>query len=385
MTQTPRPPQNPPKNPPAFNSDDIKAALQAAGGMYTGAADDAKVVWLGQDAKGKAVTGTVKSLADTFVESVFNADDPHHADAINTFQSLFNSGAFGSNPTKQSVYTGIRRIYLDSANIYQGGKGRKVDPMTNYANNLAVLAQYTQSSPIRKDVSSYTDAQATQLGKDAFAQSFGRTPTAEELTTFKKFLLAAASAAPRITKTTSTGTVSSGGFDQNTWVSSYMSGLLPHEKNQADLSGTAGALQDKVNQTLQQYGIAADPVQVLNSVRDLMKGSLTEDALVQQAQGQAKAKFGAGMAAAIDAGNTVQQVVSPLLSRYASLMEVNPDAVKIGDIAAMASDESGQRLLTENEFVNKVKQKPEWLRTTNAKNEAYDLGNSILRMFGVVK
>ena len=381
MTQTPRPTPTPPKNPPQFDLGD----LSQFAGMLTGAADDAKVVWLGQDAKGKAVTGTVKSLADTFVESVFNADDPHHADAINTFQSLFNSGAFGSNPTKQSVYTGIRRIYLDSANIYQGGKGRKVDPMTNYANNLAVLAQYTQSSPIRKDVSSYTDAQATQLGKDAFAQSFGRTPTAAELTTFKKSLLAAASAAPRITKTTSTGTVTSGGFDQNTWVSSYMSGLLPHEKNQADLSGTAGALQDKVNQTLQQYGIAADPVQVLNSVRDLMKGSLTEDALVQQAQGQAKAKFGVGMAAAIDAGNTVQQVVSPLLSRYASLMEVNPDAVKVGDIAAMASDESGQRLLTENEFVNKVKQKPEWLRTTNAKNEAYDLGNSILRMFGVVK
>ena len=152
-------------------------------------------------------------------------------------------------------------------------------------------------------------------------------------------------------------------------------------------SGSAGTWQDKIRETLNDYGLTAEPMSVLNDVRDLLNGKLTEDALVQRIQGQAKGKFGPAMAQAIDAGNTVRQVVQPFIAQYADLMEVNANSVDVGDVAAMASIGEGnqQRLLTQNEFATKVRQMSDWSKTSNAKNEAYDLGQSVLKMFGLVK
>ena len=386
-TPTPKP-TPPPVSPPGFNLDASQMAQFA--GMFNAASDDAKPVWLGAKG-GKNVTQTVKQLTDTFVNALFDASDPKHVEAANRFQQLFATGAFGKNPDKKDVYNGYRKIFLDAANVYNNNKGRKVSWLDNYANNLAVMARYQTAAKtpqtVSKTVSTYTDAEASALGTKAFTETFDRTPTGAELAAFKKNLLAAANAAPSITEVKNGTTYTKGGFDQNTWVAAYMSGLLPHEKNKTDLNGAAGTWQDKIRETLNDYGISQDPVGTLNDVRDLINGKLTEENLVQRIQGQAKGKFGPAMAQAIDAGNTVRQVVQPLLSQYADMMEVSADSVNVGDIASMATVGEGnqQRIATTNEFASKIRQMSDWSRTTNAKSEAYNLGQSVLQMFGLVK
>lgn len=384
---------------PRFNPSDLlnQVAGSLLGSSKTAKEDAMLVPTTGyKDTKtGKMAYKTVKQMATQFVNDLFDANSKGHAGAAAIFQPYFNAGVFGSKFDKQSVYSKMREIYLDAAQQWDGGKGKPVDPYTNFNNQLAIIAQYTGRSAaaqVQQTVSSFTDAEATALAKSQYQTVFGRSPSNKEVTDFKKALIAAAQANPTITKMVigkggKQIQTTMGGFDAKAWIASYMAGKLPAEASKADLMGDAGSNQDLVRNMANAYGLKISNQNMFDTVRGLLDGSITKDSLQQQYQGQAKARFGSAMAAAIDAGNTVEQVVNPFLTTYAKLMEQNQDSLKVSDIADMATavENGQQRLLTENEFAAKVRQQPGWLSTGNAKEEAAGLGNSLLRMFGLVK
>lgn len=375
---------------PTFDEEELKKKRTEY--AITGAnATDEMTVWNGENKQGKAYTLTVKEYAQIYSVALLNPNDKRHEDAVDIFNSLRPSGVFGEEITEKSIYSGFRRIAISAANTYRGGKGQKIDPISNYTRALQTINKFQQTNSQQQslDFQGFTDKEASTMAWNAYKSAFGRAPSKDEVKSYKAALVAAAQAAPAITtKRVVDGQVSyekAGGFDVKTWSAGYMSALLPKEKNQADLSGNAGVLQDALRTSANAYGVQLDPVDSLNRVRALMDGSLTQDQLTAQLQGMAKAKYGQGMAAAIDNGNTVAQVVQPMRKQYSDLMGVNEDSVSIADVAGMALTDDKQGLLTEGEFVSKVRAKPEWLKTDSAKQEAYDLGTSVLRMFGLVK
>ena len=359
--------------------------------------DDMKIVWFG-DKNGKPMTSTVKDAADSFTRSIFDANSPNHAKNWAIATTLLNAGVFGKDKTfndPQSMTTVMRRIFIDAADVYNGGKGKKVDPYNNFAHNQQVIAKFTTASnDVQTQINrtGFTDQQATVLAKGAFQAAFGRAPSDKETAAYKKALIKAAAAAPKITKTTKlagggTDTTSLGGFNLKAWSAGYMSGLLPKESKAADVQGTAGQYQDTVKRTLEDYGIKPDDSLVMNSVRYLMDGTLTQENFDQHVQGMAKAKYGANVAQAIDNGVTVRQLMKEYTDTYAQMMDKNSSILNVHDIAALATtdDKGQQRLLTGTEFSNKLRQDPSWSKTSMAKNEAYSLANSILSKFGLVK
>lgn len=397
-SETPKP-KEPKKK--TLTAEEIVALFASGAGGFTvpgtGSTDDMNLV-AGFRKDGKPYIISVKDFAQVYSAALFDSNDDLHEKAMQSFQAFRNSGVFGSrNVTAESVYSGFRKIAISAANVYRENKGEKVDPFVNYSRTLQVLSKFQQTSDeAQLNVTGYTDAEASTMAFNAFKDTFGRAPSEDELRRYKSSLTAAAQAAPTVVTSEMVGgkqrITRKGGFDAKAWSAGYMSALLPKEKNKADLSGGAGVIQDTIKAVADAYGVKLDSVTVLNKVRDYLdRGSSASEVqtdMLGQVQGLAKAKYGEGMAAAIDAGSSVKQVVSPFMSKYAQLMEVNPDSLSVGDIAdkVVSKEPNGQsRLLTENEFENNVRQTSAWSKTLNAKNEAYDLGNTVLRMFGLVK
>lgn len=343
---------------------------------------------------GVVQTATVKSWAETYRNALFNTKSNHHDDAVKIFQMLSPSGVFGENPTPKSVYNGFRNIAINAASAWRDGKGPKTGPWEHYVNALQVLAKFQQrSDDVQKQVNiqGFTDKESSVMAWNAFKSAFGRAPSDEEIKAYRDALTKAATAGGQVVERRVVNGVEQvtrkGGFDAKTWSAGYMAALTPKEKNTADLAGDAGLWQDKVRAVANAFGIKLNDVDVLTKTQQLMQGSLTGDQLTAQLSGMAKARYGAGMAAAIDNGNTVSQVVDPYATKYAELMGVNKDSVDTEQIASMiaAGGEKQDRLLSQDEFTGVVRSKPDWMKTSVAKKESYDLGQSILRMFGLVK
>ena len=393
-TEKPTPPK---KDDTGLSKEDILAALEkqmASAGLGNLFSGDNALVWTGQSAKsGKDYTLTVKQYAEVYSAALLDPNDKRHQEAMEMFTAFRNFGVFGETITPQSVYTGFRRIGLSAANTYRNGNGKKITPRDNYSNALQVLAKYQQvDDQTQKTFQGFTDKESSTMAWNAYKQAFGRAPSAEEVQAYRKALMTAAQAAPSITTVKMVNgqrvETQSGGFDLKAWSAGYMSGLLPKETAKvSDLAGNAGVYQDYIRSTADDYGIVLDNANVFNRVRQMLDNELTQDQLAGQFIGLAKARYGAGMAAALDTGLTVKQVVEPFVKTYADLMGVNQDSVRVSDIAPMASIGEGdkQRLLSNDEFTALVRSKPEWQRTDVAKREAYDLGQSVLKMFGLVK
>ena len=388
-----------PITPPAPMTEETLLALLDRFPQLSGAGTDNMLLYIGtQD--GKVSTMKVKDFATTFTSALLNANDPRHESAMQKYQAFQSSGVFGSrNITVEGIYSGFRKIAVNAANVWKGGKGPKIDPWNNYKNALSVVARFQQASDqiqTQQNVEGFTDAESSQMAWNAFKSAFGRAPSAEEVKAYRASLVAAAAAAPQITTSKMVNgkqvVTSKGGFDAKTWSAGYMSALLPKEKNTADLSGGAGVIQDTVRSLADDYGVQLDDVTVLGKVRDYLNRGFTANEvatdLSPQLVGMAKAKYGDGMSVALDTGSNVKQVVNPFLIKYAKLMEVNPDSLRVGDIAdkvVSKTPDGKSRLLTEQEFESQLRQDPAWLKTANAKKESFDLANSVLRVFGLVK
>jgi len=89
-------------------------------------------------------------------------------------------------------------------------------------------------------------------------------------------------------------------------------------------------------------------------------------------------------------GASVAQLAQPYTSAAANLLEVDPSTINLGMTTGIgakvtkALQGDGTNAMTLDSFNTYMKQQPEWLSTTNARNSVMDTANTMLRDFGLV-
>jgi hypothetical protein len=92
----------------------------------------------------------------------------------------------------------------------------------------------------------------------------------------------------------------------------------------------------------------------------------------------------------IDKGFTVAQLANPYTSAAANLLEISPESINLGASTGLGYDVTkalqgdGTNPMTLDQFTSQIKQRPEWLSTTNARNSLMDTATQLLRNFGMV-
>lgn len=92
----------------------------------------------------------------------------------------------------------------------------------------------------------------------------------------------------------------------------------------------------------------------------------------------------------INEGMSVKMLASPYLNAAGNLLEVDPSSFDLGSSTgwgaqitkAMQGDSTTPMSL--DSFMTQVKQSPDWLKTTNARNSIMDTATQLLRNFGMV-
>jgi len=89
-------------------------------------------------------------------------------------------------------------------------------------------------------------------------------------------------------------------------------------------------------------------------------------------------------------GFSVADLAQPYTSTVANLLEVPPASIDLGSstgngaMVSKALQGDGTTPMNLDAFTTQVKQRPEWLNTTNARNSLMDTATSLLRNFGMV-
>ena len=92
----------------------------------------------------------------------------------------------------------------------------------------------------------------------------------------------------------------------------------------------------------------------------------------------------------IKEGMTVQALASPYINTAANLLEISPNKISLGDTQGLGSavtkalQGDGTSPMALDKFMTSIKQRPEWLQTTNARNSLMDTATTLLRNFGMV-
>ena len=126
-----------------------------------------------------------------------------------------------------------------------------------------------------------------------------------------------------------------------------------------------------------------------NASQAILAGTTTlqkEQELIKQ---QAMAMY-KPFADRIQQGQTVAALASPYINAASNLLEVDPSTIDLsattglGNMVTKAIQGDGTNPMTLDTFTTQVKQKPEWLNTSNARNSMMDTATQLLRNFGLV-
>lgn len=157
--------------------------------------------------------------------------------------------------------------------------------------------------------------------------------------------------------------------------------------NGGDLSGNAGDVQDKVMQLAADYGVRVSDKFIDGLVRGLMDGSMTEQDADNHVKQLARSTYSA-LAPQIDGGMTVREIADPYVRSMASLLEINDHDIDLFDPSIRAAltgrDKTGAPAVKPIwQFENEVRQDGRWLQTNNARSSLDQIGNGLLKMWGV--
>ena len=141
--------------------------------------------------------------------------------------------------------------------------------------------------------------------------------------------------------------------------------------------------------TWQQQGLGAGTDYFEGAAAAIAQGKTTLQAEQNYYRQQAMNVY-KPFAQQIKDGATVSQLANPYTSTLANLLEVSPDSIDLasptgyGNLVTKALQGDGTNSMSLDAFTQQVKQRPEWLNTSNARNSMMDTAYSLLRNFGLV-
>lgn len=151
---------------------------------------------------------------------------------------------------------------------------------------------------------------------------------------------------------------------------------------EADLTGTAGQLQDTLTKYVDSMGLLKSRKEVNSYVKSIMEGTVPEATATDEMRKQAKILY-SNFADRLDADPTltVRDLVNPYLQVMADTLEIDPNMVKITD-PTIQNAISGTKLRSLTDFRNDMRNDSRFATTRTARREATDLAQSLLKGFG---
>jgi len=126
-----------------------------------------------------------------------------------------------------------------------------------------------------------------------------------------------------------------------------------------------------------------------NTAKLIQDGTKTLEQAQNELQQTAMATY-KPFANRIKEGMSVKALASPYLNAAANLLEVSPDTIDLGASTGLGYDITkhlqgdGNTSTPLDQFITSIKQRPEWLQTTNARNSLMDTATTFLRNMGMV-
>jgi hypothetical protein len=150
--------------------------------------------------------------------------------------------------------------------------------------------------------------------------------------------------------------------------------------------GDAGATTQKLRQLYADYGIPLSEDLAAKATRAILSGTATVDSYTAQAINSARSRY-AALAPQLDQGMTVRDIADPYMQMVASTLEIPPGKVSLTDArvqkALTARDDKGQPTTQPLwSFERDLKSSPQWDKTKQAANAAYDVVNKIGQQWG---
>lgn len=151
---------------------------------------------------------------------------------------------------------------------------------------------------------------------------------------------------------------------------------------EADLTGTAGKLQDTLTKYSDAMGLMKSRKEINSYVKGIQEGAVPEATATDEMRKQASVLY-SNFADRLNADPslTVRDLANPYLQVMADTLEIDPQLVKITD-PTIQNAISGTKLRSLTDFRNDMRADSRFATTRTAKREATDLASSLLKGFG---
>ena len=126
-----------------------------------------------------------------------------------------------------------------------------------------------------------------------------------------------------------------------------------------------------------------------NAAKAIQDGTTTYEEQQNYIKAQASAIY-KPYAARIAEGMSIRSLASPYLNAAQNTMEVGADQIDLGastglgSLVTKAMQGDGNSSVPLDQYITQLKQQPDWLNTSNARNSLMDTATSMLRNFGMV-
>jgi hypothetical protein len=154
-------------------------------------------------------------------------------------------------------------------------------------------------------------------------------------------------------------------------------------------AATMGVASQYLNPNLNGATGPAGTDYFTNAAQSILSGTTNIQKEQEYIKNQAMAMY-KPFASRISEGQTVQALASPYINSASNLLEVDPSTIDLaattglGSTITKAIQGDGTNPLTLDAFNTQIKQRPEWLQTSNARNSLMDTASTLLRNFGLV-
>lgn len=169
-----------------------------------------------------------------------------------------------------------------------------------------------------------------------------------------------------------------------------ISSTVDYEKmlKKDSLGGTAAETKAQLDSLASNYGVRLGDQWKARQLAKIMSGDDTLAGIQTKVQEMAMREYKA-FADRIAAGETVSEIADPYVSRYAELLEMNPNSVKLNDdMIQRAMKQTGPdgkaAAMDLHTFEKEVRKDNRWQYTKNARQEVANVTSELMRSFGVM-
>jgi len=278
-------------------------------------------------------------------------------DAAINATSVFNFGRRGSKAPFLSVLDYLKQKKEDTGD----GTGGYTGPTSQ---------TYITGKPAAKD-----------KFRDIVNQLTGKSPNKEDFEEFYDLLVKAQKRYVNKQSGQHHQTVIQNPFDLDNFTLRYVVKKLSLTD---DMSGTAGAVQDLIEQTIRDYGLnnLVGAGTKAKLIKGLLKGKLQESDIDDTFRNLAKATYSA-FADDLDRNPNIsfQDIISPYVQMYNNMLEKTGLDTDISKVLSMATQDG--KKMTIGDFQKALMKSQEYQTTSRAKSDASTLAASFARAFGV--